>query len=267
MLAGFGLTFVLVVYGASAWKFSRTYDIALEEPVRSLEPDASQGERMARIVGCWAGCHGVTGEGGIEEIPGIRRITAPPLGAVIPAYTDAELFRLILYGVKRDGRSAIGMSSYTFWALGDADIANIIHFLRQQPAAEAVPRHREIPFISRLKLLTGEWKVSADQVDTSQPRWGNMPRETGFERGRFLAAVVCAECHGSDYQGDPLEGGPPLAILALYDKAEFAHLLRTGVSQSGNLVEPMSWLPEVEFTNQDIADLYEFLTQHVLESR
>lgn len=68
MLVGFGLTFVLVVYGASAWKLSRTYDIALEEPVRNLQLDASQGERMARIVGCWAGCHGPRGEGGAEEI-------------------------------------------------------------------------------------------------------------------------------------------------------------------------------------------------------
>lgn len=159
------------------------------------------------------------------------------------------------------------MSSYTFWALGDADVANIIHFLRQQPPAEAVPRHIDMPFISRLKLLTGEWKLSADQVDTSQPRWGNLSRETGFERGRFLAAIVCAECHGFDYQGDPLERGPSLAILTLYDAAEFAHLLRTGVSQSGFYVERMSWLPEVAFTDQEIADLYEFLTQQVLESR
>ena len=58
-----------------------------------------------------------------------------------------------------------------------------------------------------------------------------------------------------------------MALLTLYDAAEFAHLLRTGVSRSGFKVERMAWLPEVEFTDQDIADLYEFLTQQVLESR
>lgn len=46
MLVGFGLNFVLAVYGASAWKLSRTYDIALGEPVRNLQLDAAQGERM-----------------------------------------------------------------------------------------------------------------------------------------------------------------------------------------------------------------------------
>ena len=259
VLAAAGLIFVLGVYGASAWKLSRTYDVPLKSPDQTLAPDASQGERMARIVGCWAGCHGVRGEGGVEEIPGIRRVTAPPLGAVIPHYSDAELFRLILYGVKRDGTSAVGMSSYTFWPLGDPDVANIIHFLRQQPPAEPVPRTREIPLISRFKLLAGDWQLSADQVDTSQTRWGNLPRETSFERGRFLAAIVCAECHGSSYEGDPLEGGPPLVIMQAYSDAEFARLMRTGTSRSGLPVEPMSWLPDVQFTDRDIADLYEFL--------
>lgn len=262
-----GLIFVLGVYGASTWKLSRTYDIPLENSGCSLEPDPSQGERMARIVGCWAGCHGVRGEGGIEEIPGIRRVTAPPLGSVIPTYTDAELYRLILRGVKQDGRSAIGMSSHIFWQLGNTDVANIIHFLRQQPPAAQVPRERYLPFIGRLRLLAGHWKLSADHVDTSQPRWGNMPRQTGFERGRFLAAVVCAECHGSTYQGDLLEGGPPLAVLAAYDPTEFAHLMRTGVSRSGRLVERMSWLPDVAFTDRDIADLYEYLMQQVQKSQ
>jgi len=88
-----------------------------------------------------------------------------------------------------------------------------------------------------------------------------MPRETKYDRGRFLAAIVCAECHGANYQGDPLEGGPSLAILSMCDEQEFAHLLKTGISQSSRPVEQMSWLPDVEFTYQDITDLYEFLTR------
>ena len=256
-----GSAFVIVVYAASEWKIRRTYDIPLSQPPTGFEADVAAGERMAKLVGCWAGCHGNRGEGGVEEIPGIRRVTAPPLGSVIPRYSDAELLRLILHGVKRDGRSAIGMSSYTFWPLGDADIANIIRFLRLQPAADEIERVRQIPFLSRLKLLQGTWWLSADQVNTAQPRWGNMPRRNAYERGRFLAAVICAECHGADYRGDPLEGGPPLTILSIYDAEEFARLMKTGVSQAGLEVEAMSWLPEVGFAEGDICDLYEFLTR------
>ena len=257
----FGLGFVAVVFGASEWKIRHVYDIQLAEPQTNFDLDVAEGERMAKIIGCWAGCHGVRGEGGVEEIPGIRRITAPPLGSVVPDYSDAELVRLILHGVKRNGRSAIGMSSYTFWPLGDADIANIIHFLRLQPTADTVNRTAQIPFSSRVKLLKGEWYLSADQVDSTQPRWGNMPRTDSYERGRFLASIVCAECHGANYLGDPLEGGPALTILALYDRDKFARLMTTSVSQAGVKVDSMSWLPDVEFTDRDISDLYEFLTR------
>lgn len=263
IVVAFGLGFVAVVYGLSEWKIRQTYDVPLSEIRTNIEPDADDGRRMAKIVGCWAGCHGVRGEGGIEEIPGIRRVTAPPLGSVIRNYSDAELKRLMLHGIKRDGRSAIGMSSYTFWPLGDADIANITHFLRLQPPADAVERTVTIPFSSRIKLLRGDWFLSADQVDKSQPRWGNYPRSNSFERGRFLASIVCAECHGAEYLGDPIEGGPPLTILAIYDRDSFARLLQTGVSQAGLPVESMSWLPDIEFTDRDISDLHQFLVQQL----
>ena len=153
------------------------------------------------------------------------------------------------------------MSSYTFWPLSDGDIADIIYFLRQQKPVEPVPRTYEIPFSSRIKLLRGVWKLSADQVDKSRPRWGNFPRDTSHDRGRYLAAIVCAECHGANYQGDPLEGGPSLSVLAIYDADEFSRLMKAGLSQAGQPVEPMWWLPEVGFTDQDISDLYLFLTK------
>ena len=260
----FAVGFVVFVYAASEWKMRRVYDVPVSELRTEFVPDAAAGERMAKIVGCWAGCHGVRGEGDFEEIPGIRRITAPPLGSVIPQYSDGELVRLILHGVKRDGRSAVGMSSYVFWPVGDEDIADIIHFLRSQPEADEVDRVRQIPFSSRLKLLQGKWWLSADQIDKSQPRWGNLPRRNAYERGRYIASIVCAECHGADFRGDPLEGGPPLTILSIYDETEFSRLMTTAVSQAGVLVEPMSWLPNAELTAQDAADLYEFLTRELL---
>ena len=249
---------VAFVYAASEYKMQRTYDVALIEPVNDIDPDIAAGERMAKIVGCWAGCHGVRGEGGTEEVAGLWRISAPALGAVVPQYSDAELMRLVLRGIKRDGRSAIAMTSYSFWALGDEDLANIIYFLRKQPPAETQEPVRQISFASRLKLLRGQWFLSADWVDTTMPRWGNMPRETSYERGRYLAAIVCAECHGADYLGDPFQGGPPLSVLTIYDEAEFSTLMKTAVSQAGVPVESMSWLPDIEFSDGDVRDLYNF---------
>lgn len=81
-------------------------------------------------------------------------------------------------------------------------------------------------------------------------------RETpSFERGRYL---VCTACHGLDFRGSALEGSPPLVIVARYSPEQFRHLLRTGKPVDGRDLPAMSWMPNVDFTDQEIADLYTF---------
>lgn len=253
--AGFG-----AVYAFSEWKMIRPYEAPLEPLHAKGGPDLVEGERMARIVGCWNGCHGPTGQGGQEEIKGIVWNTAPTLSQVIPLYSDEELVRLIRYGVKRDGRSAVGMISYTFWALGDQDLSNIIAFLRQQPALPSVERKMRLSWRGRWSLVRGTWKVSAEQVDQSRPRWGNLPQPTPVERGRYLASVTCSECHGLDYGGNVLERAPSLAILSAYSLEQFTHLMRTAQPIGDRTLDKnMDWVAEAPFTDEEISGLYEFL--------
>ena len=145
-----------VVWGISENEIRRQR----EAPLRTLQPaaptDAVEGKRLARIVGCLEGCHGRTGEGGQEEIEGIVRHTAPALAPVLADYGDAELLRLVRYGVKRDGSSAVGMISYTFWALGDQDLANIFAALRELPMVTPVERSLELTWRGRWSLVTGQ---------------------------------------------------------------------------------------------------------------
>jgi len=249
------------VYGISEWRLLRRHDVPLLplRPTASADPVA--GEHMARVVGCWAGCHGERGEGGADTIEGIHRNTAPTLSEVLPFYSDAELARLVRYGVKRDGRSAAGMNAGVLWALGDQDLANIFAHLRRQPAMPPVVRSHELKFRGRVALVTGQWRLAADQVDASAPRWGELPLSTSFERGRYLASVVCSECHGADFNGSLLEGGPSLAILAAYSPEDFVRLLKTGKPPDGRDIPKMSWMPTVDFTDQEIDDLYAFLRE------
>lgn len=258
-VAALALLALGAIYGISEWRIRRHYDAPLLPLKNPLPPDPAAGLHMARVVGCWAGCHGDQGEGGTERIEGIHSRTAPTLSEVLPQYRDDELARLVRYGVKRDGRSAVGMASYAFWPLGDQDLANIFAHLRSQPPRKPVAREFELGLRGRWALVTGAWKVSAARVDRSIPRWGELPRTTPFERGRYLASIVCSECHGLDFNGDALEGGPSLAILAIYDPGQFRTLLRTGKPVGGRDIPQMSWMPEVGFTDDEIAYLYAFL--------
>jgi cytochrome c553 len=254
---------VATIYGLSESKIRRHYEAPLAPLRSSAPPDLKEGERLAKIVGCWDGCHGRTGQGGHQEIAGIVRHTAPTLSSVLPGYSDDELARLVRYGLKRDGRSAVGMSSYAFWALGDQDLANIIAHLRRQPDMQPIERTMEITPRGRLALATGEWKVSVEQVDRSRPRWGDLPRTTSFERGRYLASITCSECHGLDFNGNALEHAPSLAILALYSLDQFRHLMRTAEPVGDRkLVEDMAWVVNAPFTDGEVTDLFVFLRTH-----
>jgi cytochrome c553 len=257
-----GVLFLGCVYAVSEWRMRRSYDAPLAPLRAANQADSVAGMHMAKVVGCWAGCHGKVGEGGFEKIKGIHKSAAPTLSQVLPQYSDEELVRLIRYGVKRDGRSAIGMISYATWPLGDQDLLNIIAHLRAQPILPPVPRSHEFTLRGRWFVVTGKWGVDAELVDRSLPRWGELPRNTPFERGRYLASVVCTACHGRDFRGSVLEGSPPLAIEAGYSREQFRHLLRIARSAGGRDLSAMSWVRSVDFTDQEIDDLYVFLRTH-----
>jgi cytochrome c553 len=263
IMAVLAATVLGAIYLASEWRLRRSYDAPLEPLHATAPPDLQEGERMARIVGCWDGCHGRTGQGGREEIRGIMRNTAPTLSQVVPLYSDEELVRLIRYGLKRDGKSAVGMISYTFWALGEQDLANIIAHLRRQPVLRPVERRLQITWRGRLALVTGAWQVSVEQVDHSRPRWGNLPQATALERGRYIASVTCSECHGLDYSGNPLERAPSLAIVAAYSLDQFTHLMRTAQAIGGRKLDRnMDWVARAPFTDEEVTGLYQFLRTH-----
>ena len=251
-------------FAVSEWMLRRRHDVGLP-PVPSTPAGfpADEGRRRAVLIGCLKGCHGPEGEGGDEEARGIFYATAPTLPSVLPAYSDAELIRLVRFGVKRDGTTALGMPTETFYPISDEDLMLVIGHLRTRPLLPAVPRRRRVFPLGRLALALGKWKLSADQVDPSRPRWGELPRRTSFERGRYLASVVCSECHGIDLKGMAYFPSPSLAIVNGYYPAQFERLLRTGEHLSGRTDGLMSRLSRAafrEFTDQEIADLYTFLT-------
>ena len=258
----------LTLFGIAEWKLRRSHDIALVALKAEVEsPDTMEGERLSKIVGCWAGCHGKKGQGGSLDMDGYYSVTAPNLSSVVSNYSDEELARLIRFGVKKDGTSTLGMISYTFYPLGDRDLTNIIAHLRRQPLQPDVPRHKTITMAARIRLALGKWQVAADQIDVARPRWGESPRTTAFERGRYLASITCSECHGVDFRGSEFEdntfdGGPSLALIAMYGQGEFRHLMRTGEPIGGRDLGEMTWVARngfIFFKDQEIDDIRAFL--------
>ena len=267
-LVALGLVSILTI---SEWKLRRSHAVEMPrfEAAGLVPAPEPEGRRLAILVGCLHGCHGRDGEGGTVGEGSLLRAKAPPLGSVLPAYSDAEAARLVRFGVKRDGRSAVGMPSATFFPLSDLDLARILVELRRLPSAPPVPRDVRVGPLGRLALALDEWRISADDVDPGAPRWGELPRRDAFERGRYLASITCSECHGRDFTGIEYVGSPTLAVARAYDPVAFERLLREGIHLSGRTEGLMSEVAReafVELTAQEIADLRAFFERRFGES-
>lgn len=123
---------------------------------------------------------------GVFRVPNIT----PDAVTGIGRYTDAELARMLRYGVRPNGEAMLPFMP--FQNLSDEDLTALISFLRsQKPVRHAVAAHD----------LTAVGNVVKAFVLTprgpSAPPPARVPREVSAEYGRYLANSVgnCAGCH------------------------------------------------------------------------
>ena len=277
--AGVVLTLVVLVaaavYVRSALVLRRTYDVPLVPVAVPADTAAlAEGARLAATRGC-TGCHGERLEGRVFfEEPGVARLVAPNLTRAVREYSDAELARVIRHGVRRDGTSVFAMPSATFAGLSDADLGRLIAYLRSVPPADGPGYELTIGPLGRFGLATGKFTPVAAGIDhAAVGRDGATPRATGpggralpqspKVLGRYVAHTACVECHGAELRGGPRTRAPSLAaVVARYSVAEFATLLRTGVTSGGREVGLMSDMARrryVHLTDDEILGLYLYL--------
>ncbi len=87
-IVGIALLGVISVYILIGRDLSRTFDIAATEiAVPDDEANIAEGERLARLRGCYNGCHGKTTTGGVLiEMPDGTAVVAPDLAHAAQKY-------------------------------------------------------------------------------------------------------------------------------------------------------------------------------------
>jgi cytochrome c553 len=218
------------VYLLSEQMIRRTYDLPLSSialPTDSIV--VTEGQRLATVRGCYNGCHGERLDGGVFiDQPLLARLVAPNLTRVVAQYTDAELERVIRHGVRRNGRSTLGMPSSMFYHLSDQDLGAIIAFLRSAPVTEGPATEISLGPLARLGLALGKYHPQAELIDHDAPRLAVRDTSDHITFGKYLALTSCTECHGLDLQGNPDGPTPNLGIAATYSEEGFVRLMRTG---------------------------------------
>lgn len=158
---------------------------------------------FAAAGGC--GCHGVNLAGYREGGPPFGEVFNGPFGSVyaknitsdkatgIGNWTDAQLIEAIRNGVDNEGEALFPIMPYnTFHFMSDADVTDLVAFLRTAPAvSNAVPERQ----------LTGP----VPPKPPLPPSPAAAPT-SGVARGRYLVTAVsdCGSCHTpANAQGAP----------------------------------------------------------------
>jgi len=254
------------IYGLSSRILNRVYNIPLGTVTLPTDSASlANGERMARIVGCH-GCHlqALNGEIFYDE-PRIARLVTVNVPAKLTAYSDPEFERLLRRGVRQDGTSPVVMPPPGFYHLSDADVFGIMAWIRSRPRVDSGPPlpPEEYRILGRLGLATGQFKTTAQSIDTTVPRIGNDPLYLTSRRGEYLARIVCTECHGLALEGDPMGPSPALSQAVGYSLEEFTRLLRTGEPRGATKLTLMAQTATSRLhllTDDEIAAVYAYIT-------
>jgi mono/diheme cytochrome c family protein len=259
-----GLLLLAAVYVGSERILRRRYAVGL--PTVTLPVDSNaliEGERLARVRGCFGGCHGERFEGKVFfDEPGVGRLVAPNLTQAAARRSDSELARIIRYGVRPNGRSVFSMPAQTFSALSDADLGAILAYLRHAPPEPGPPAELDPRWLGRLGLVLGKYRPEAELIPQDALRPPLVTPREPLAHGRYLARTICTECHGIDLHGARDGSTPNLQIVAAYSPQTFARLLREGVPLDGHVLGLMGRVARGRFrylTDAEIADLYRYL--------
>jgi len=167
--------------------------------------------------------------------------------------------------VRRDGTTVRGMPSDSFYATTDADLGDLIAYLRSvEPASDALPE-TEVRYMGRLGLATGKYRLAPQILATSPRRRETLSPGDAISFGRYIAYTTCVECHGEKLMGDPrsIEPSPSLAIVASYEPAEFARLMKDGITATGKSPKLMGGVARARFahlTTEEVDALYQYLS-------
>lgn len=198
----------------------------------------NRGEHVATIWGC-RNCHGADlgGQAGNPLLSGttlLGSVSAPNLtpgrGGIGGAYTDTDWVRAIRQGVRSDGRGAVLM--YSAWALSDADLGDVIAYLKQLPAVDREESPARVGPLYVAVVGAGLISPAASTIDLDAPRPVAPAAALSPVYGRYVS-TMCLSCHSERMYRS----------IAELSQDEFSNAMRSGVMPDGERFSPAMTTP------------------------
>ena len=206
--------FVAYLYVVTNRQMAREYDVKI--PAVAIPTDAAsidRGRYIATRVSMCTECHGADlGGKVVEENFAMGRLVATNLtsgrGGIGARYSNDDLIRAIVHGVRSDRRSVIFMPSSEFHFTA-ADLGALVAYIRSLPPVDReLPSSSIGPMARALTVLAGFPLTAASVIEHDRVALeaeGDLadPVAAG---DKLVAMGGCRGCHGPTLVGG---GGPP----------------------------------------------------------
>lgn len=278
---------VMLVLGAGAlagllWmgerKLTRVVDVkVVPVPYAAADPQVLKlGKYLFESRGCGE-CHGMDGTGKVVvEDPNGMYVRSPDItpakAGKVAAYAEADWVRAIRHGVDPAGRALLVMPSEDYNRMNDGDFAALVAYIRKLPAGRGTPGEVRFPLIVRALYGAGLVKDAAGKIDHRLPPPTPVAVGATPEHGGYVANM-CMGCHGENFAGGKIPGGPPDwppasnltpgegSVMPRYATDEpFIAMMRTGKRPDGSAVSkvmPFETLGNINDT--DLKAVHAFL--------
>jgi cytochrome c553 len=234
----------------------------------------AHGRHIAASFGACLECHGADLAGGKAFFHGsMGRLVASNLtrgaGGVGSRFSDADFERAIRAGLRPDGTPLLIMPSVAFANMSDADVRDVIAFIRSVPAVNRPTPARAIGPLARVLLATGQIRVEPDKIDAATAHLATTPAGATLDHGSYLANVGgCMECHGANLAGGHYQGSPKdpaatnitPAAIGSWTQSDFIRTMRLGRDPSGHVLNRfMPWTSFGQLDDDELAALWIYL--------
>ena len=224
----------------------------------SIPTDAASLARGKHLVDMTCrGCHtpDLGGQAGWMDVAPLATIDSVNLtsgqGGIGQTFSDADYVRAIRHAVDPQGHGTLMVSVSAFQHFSDADLGDIVAYLRTAPPVDRTSRPKQFRPLGYILLALGKlpWPASIATHTTNISAPAEAPNA---EYGKyFVDSTGCRDCHAENLNGGPYpQPGVTFTVPNLtpggevksWTEAQFAQSIRTGITPSGRqLGDLMPW--------------------------
>ena len=268
----------IALFGYYKLEARQDHAVASVKVAGSMEQIA-RGMKLANLcITCHSSAARLPLDGNTRNVisnPPIGRLQSPNLTPAGPLkdWSDGEIMRALREGIAKNGRPLLGMPTWSFRYMSDADAQAIVAYLRSQPAVTREVAARDLNLLAALAVGAG-LAPSSVQPAITQPIVAPKPG-VAVEYGRYAVAFAgCRDCHGKNLNGGTAPLGLPflsatplgpslLVSVQRLDQGEFVNTVRTGVTPRGKVLpnEKMPWKDfAASYGEDELAAIYNYLS-------